>query len=138
MKNIFEKIINLSDDRIDEFEEDIKKVDSKHKGFYKWHETYHQWMIEEVEEAFDEIKEKNSIYLEDELWDVFWDYCCLLQSLQKEWYIENVENVFKRSYKKFSERIDYVRKNDYPSSWKEIKDIQKIEREKEHKEKYWK
>jgi len=133
MKNIFEKIVKLSDDRVDLHMELDKKTGEDNHSI----DVYKKWLIWEIEEAFDEIKEDNSVYLEDELWDIFWTYMTLLQWLKKRWYITSIENVFKRSYKKFSERIDYVRKNDYPSSWKEIKDIQKIEREKEYKEKYW-
>ncbi len=138
MKNIFEKIVKLSDSRIEELEEDSKNDISKHGWFYKWHKTYIKGMEDEVQEWFDEIRENNSVYLEDELWDIFWVYVCLLQSLEKEWYIESVENVFKRCDKKFWERIQYVRDNKYEWAWEEIKKLQKTVREKEHLKKYWK
>jgi len=138
MKKIFEKIITLSDSRIRELVEDSKRENSIHWWFYEWHKTYIKGMNDEVQEWFDEIKKNNSVYLEDELWDIFWVYICLLQSLEKEWYIESVENVFKRCDNKFWERIDYVRNNKYEWAWEEIKKLQKIEREKEHNDKYWK
>jgi len=124
MKNIFEKIVKLSDNRVDLHMELDKKTGEDNHSI----DVYKKWLIWEIEEAFDEIKEDNSVYLEDELWDIFWTYITLLQWLKKRWYIESVEKVFERSYKKFAWRMDYVIKNDYPNSWKEIKDIQKIER----------
>ncbi len=129
MNSIFQKIIALSESRISEFEEDIKKSDSLHKDFYVWYETYLKWIIEEIEEMKDEIKLNNSVYLEDELGDVFWDYVCLLHSLQKRWYISSVEKVFERSYKKFSERIEANRQTDWckRECWKDVKKRQKEE-----------
>lgn len=138
MKNIFEKIVKLSDERIEYFMDDIKKTDSKFKYFFEWYKTYNKAIFEEMEEVQDEVKKENSVYLEDELWDVFWCYCCFLQSLEKEWYITSVEKVFERSYNKFNWRINHMKKNPYQLAWKEIKDIQKKERKKEHEEKYWK
>ena len=133
MKNTFEKIVKLSDDRVDLHLALDKKTGVDNHSI----DVYKKWLVWEIEEAFDEIKKDNSVYLEDELWNIFWTYITLLQWLKKRWYISSVEKVFDRSYKKFNWRLDYVIKNDYPNSWKEIKDIQKIERKKEHNEKYW-
>ena len=134
MKNTFEKIVKLSDNRVD-----LHLALDKKTGVDNYSiDVYKKWLVWEIEEAFDEIKKDNSVYLEDELWDIFWTYITLLQWLKKRWYITSVEKVFDRSYNKFNWRLDYVIKNDYPNSWKEIKDIQKIERKKEHNEKYWK
>ncbi|MDR1944995.1 MAG: hypothetical protein LBQ59_02680 [Candidatus Peribacteria bacterium] len=41
-------------------------------------------MGKEVEEAKDQYKDNNSVYLEDELGDIFWDFFCLTYSLQNE------------------------------------------------------
>lgn len=132
MKNTFEKIIKLSDSRIEEFE----KNKQEHELFYKWPETYVEAVKIEGQEAFDEIRKDNSVHLEDELWDIFWTYACLLQSLEKRWYIESVENVFKRCDKKFGERIPFVRENTYDWAWEVIKKKQKKELKEEHEEKY--
>jgi len=132
MKNIFEKIIKLADKRVDfHIKNDKKNWVEKHSI-----DVYKKWLIWEVEEAFDEIKENNSVYLEDELWDIFWTYIVLLQGLQKKWYITSVEKVFERSFNKFSERLDYVVKNNYDWAWKEIKDIQKNKIKKEHEKNF--
>ena len=134
MKNIFEKILKLSNDRVD-FHIKLDKTTGEDNHSI---DVYKKWLVWEIDEAFDEIKKNNSVYLEDELWDIFWTYINLLQGLQKKWYITDIEKVFERSYNKFNWRLDYVIKNDYPNSWKEIKKVQKEERKKEHEEKYWK
>lgn len=105
-------------------------------NFFKWNETFFEEILKEIEEAKAEVKEKNSVYLEDELWDIFWDYLCLLETLKKEWKIESIENVFKRCYKKFSWRI--IEETWESRNWQEIKKIQKEELKNEHFEKYWK
>lgn len=104
-------------------------------NFFKWNETFFIEILKEIEEAKAEVKEKNSVYLEDELWDIFWDYLCLLETLKKEWKIESIENVFKRCYKKFSWRIN---EETWESrDWQEVKKFQKEELKNEHFEKYW-
>lgn len=102
--------------------------------FYKWHKTYLDWLRDELKEAEDEIMDNNSVHLEDELWDVFWDYLCLLHSLEDEWKITSVEKVFERCYKKFSGRISDEWKN--RGDWGEIKNIQKQELKIEHNRLY--
>jgi len=131
MKNII-KIQELAKSRIQEF------IDTKNK-WYEGHITYVNWIDDEWQEVKDEIKPNNSIYLEDELWDVFWDYMCLLNSLEQEWLISSQEKVFERCYTKFSERIWAVRKSIpwQDDIWKKIKDKQNLEKKKEHKEKHW-
>lgn len=104
--------------------------------FFKWNETFFEEILKEIEEAKAEVKEKNSVYLEDELWDIFWDYLCLLETLKKEWKIESIENVFQRCYKKFSWRI--IEETWESRNWQEIKKIQKEELKNEHLKKYWK
>ena len=118
MKNLIEKINNLSEKRINFYE------NNDDKGFYKWNKTYIDSMIWEIEEVKAEIKDNNSVHLEDELWDVFWTYICLLNSLKEEWLITSVEKVFERSYKKFSWRINEI---DWTNNWEwsEVKKCQK-------------
>jgi NTP pyrophosphatase (non-canonical NTP hydrolase) len=134
MKNLFEKILKLAETRVNLHIKLEKKTWEKKYSI----DVYKKWLIWEIDEAFNEIKKDNSVYLEDELWDIFRTYTVLLQGLQKEWYITDISKVFERSYEKFSWRLDYIIKNDHPNSWKEIKNIQKIEREKEHNTKYLK
>jgi len=43
---------------------------------------------------------------------------------------------FERSFNKFSERLDYVVKNNYDWAWKEIKDIQKNKIKKEYEKNF--
>jgi NTP pyrophosphatase (non-canonical NTP hydrolase) len=131
MQNII-KIKELAKSRIQEF------IDTKNKWYY-WHKTYVDWIDDEWQEAKEEIKPNNTVYLEDELWDVFWDYMCLLNSLEQEWLISSQEKVFERCYLKFSERIWAVRKSIpwQDNIWKKIKEKQNLEKAKEHKEKHW-
>jgi len=131
MQNIV-KIKELAKSRIQEF------IDTKNV-WYKWKETYIDWIDDEWQEAKDEIKPNNSVYLEDELWDVFWNYMCLLNSLEQEWFISSQEKVFERCYKKFSERIWAVRKSIpwQDNIWKQIKEKQNKEKAEEHKIIHW-
>ena len=92
------------------------------------------WFDGEVKEAKDEIKRNNSVYLEDELGDIFWTYMRLLYSLEKEWYID-AKRVFERCETKFRQRVEAV-ENDI--SWDDIKTLQKETLEKEHKKRYLK
>ena len=62
----------------------------------------------EVDEVKAEMKKNNRIFLEDELGDVFWDYLMLLKILEKEGYIDSVENVFTHSFEKFQERYSAI------------------------------
>ena len=121
------KVKDLSEKRIKFFLENWST-------FYKWSQTYVEWIKNELEEVDAEIRENNSVYLEDELWDVFWDYMCLLHSLKNEWKISSIEKVFERSYKKFSERV--WENGDQWHKWAEVKAKQKEELKKEHNKLY--
>ena len=130
MENIA-KIKALAKSRIQEF------IDIK-DPWYKWHSTFIKWIQDEFDEIKQEVKENNTVYLEDELWDLFWDFMCLLNSLEHEWMISSQEKVFERSYKKFSERISEVRKKGkkHNEMWDVVKKKQKLGRKKEHEEKH--
>ena len=80
MDNIIKKLNYISERRIEFFEAGGDKFD-----FYKWSKTYFEQIPLELEEALAENKQNNSVYLEDEFWDVFWDYLCLLNTLKAEW-----------------------------------------------------
>lgn len=112
----------------------IKYLIEKQIPFYEWNKTYLKWLREELEEVEKEIKENNSVYLEDELWDVFWDYLCLLHSLENEWKITSIDKVLERCYKKFGERVGYDW--DWWYNWQEVKDKQKQELKLEHNKLY--
>lgn len=118
-----QKIFKLSHNRIDYL--------SHLRGwtFYKGYQTFLDGMRDEIQETEEEIQSGRKIYLEDELWDVFWDYICLLCSLQDEWRIET-EKVFERCYQKFSERLNQDGSDS--GNWQQIKNSQKAELEKEY------
>lgn len=118
---MIEKIIDLSKVYINFL---IKTNNSR----YKWHETYFKWLQDEILEVKEEIENNRQVYLEDELWDMFWDYCCILKSLEKEWKIDS-SKVFERCYKKMSQRVEGRLKWE---KWDDIKIIQKQELLQEH------
>lgn len=126
-----DKILKLSESR-------IKDLEKHNENWYEWNKTYISWLKDELEEVITELKHNNSVYLEDELWDIFWTYICLLNSLKEEWYITSVEKVFNRCNKKFSERIEWVRwEKNYTWwlrwwIWAKVKAKQKEELLKEH------
>ncbi len=113
----------------------IKILINKKISFYKWSQTYLDWIKDEVEEVKAELRENNTVYLEDELGDIFWNYLCLLHSLEDEWKITSLDKVFERCYKKFSERVWYD--GDWNKDWDEVKKIQKEELKKEHNKFYY-
>lgn len=120
-----EKLLNLAHKRIEYFHT-IRNV----KNWYRWSQTYFDGILGEMDEVKAEYRNNNHIYLEDELGDVFWNYICFLESLQKEWKISSVEKVFERSYTKLSERI--WTQGDWGDSWEEVKSLQKIRLAQEH------
>jgi NTP pyrophosphatase (non-canonical NTP hydrolase) len=73
---------------------------------YKGAPTYFDQIRKEIDEAEAENRDKNQVYLEDELGDVFWDYLMLLNALASEGKISSIEKVFERCHKKFTERIN--------------------------------
>jgi len=67
-----------------------------------------EWLINEVQEVSDELKMNNQVYLQDELWDIFWNYMNFLTLLESQWYISDINTVLQQSFKKFSERTHAV------------------------------
>ncbi len=127
MQNI-EKLLKLADDRV--------RYHIENNGdWFTGHQVFIDSIREEMQEAINEIKTDNSVYLEDELWDVFWWIICLLTTFEHEWLIKR-EKVFERAYNKFSERISYVQWKQQEKSWEEVKKIQKQRRQKEHDDLY--
>ncbi len=94
---------------------------------------YVKHLGKELEEVQTEIKKDNTPYLEDELWDVLWDFLNLAYTLKLEWLIESEESIFKRCEKKFGERVSAIKNW---ISWEEIKTKQKEELNQEYNKKY--
>ena len=128
----YEKLKKLAELRMQYF------IDNKDTlTWYKWSETYFDAVTQEVAETKTEDKQNNTVYLEDELWDVFWTALMLAQSLKAEWKISSIDAVLERAYNKFSERIG----RDWAwgeGNWDEIKAGQKLKRKQEHENKYHK
>lgn len=122
MLNSFRNIWELSERRIAFLRE----------GDNDWYEgstTYFAWIQDEIHEVEKELRAENHVFLEDELWDVFWDYICLLHSLEHEGKIEK-NRIFERIYKKFSERVGEDGRGG--NDWEEVKKRQKEELRREH------
>jgi len=132
-ENIFKQLIQIVDKKF-QLNQTVWEKMFPWENIEKWLKwgTYLDSIIEEVEEAKVEIKPHNSVYLEDELWDILWDYINMLHCFEKEWYI-NQEKVFERCLKKYKKRIDSMQKW---VSWDEIKISQKQELTTEHNIKY--
>ena len=122
--NTFHKLNDLSEKRIEYF---LSKWDDM--TWYQGSKTYWEYLEKEIQEAKNEIN-TNKVYLEDELWDVLWDYLCLLNSLKKEWKIDSIEKVLQRALTKYSWRIN-SENWEYNWNWQEIKKKQKELLEKE-------
>jgi NTP pyrophosphatase (non-canonical NTP hydrolase) len=127
MLSLIQQITTLSQMRIPFF---LQSKNDRYKGS----QTYFQEIRKEIDEAQAENREHNTVYLEDELGDVFWDYMMLLNALASEGKITNVEKVFERCWKKFSGRISESGEN--RSDWNEVKAQQKAELKVEHEKKY--
>ena len=74
----------------------------KKQNWYKWSITYFNGLKDEIEEVSEELKENNSVYLEDELWDILWGYLNFLKWLKEEWKIKSMKSVIQRCEKKYS------------------------------------
>ena len=110
-----QKIIWLSETR-------IPHLIQHGMGGFHGSDTFVEWIENEMIEMKDELRLWNRVLLEDELWDIFWDYICLLENLEQEGKISK-EKVFDRCWTKFSERL----KSDGSDNgdWAEVKKKQK-------------
>lgn len=109
-----------------------KNPDSEYYKKYITGKCYFDFLHDEIQEAKEELQQNNSVYLEDELSDILWNYCSMLQCLEEEWYITQ-ENVIERCFKKYSQRTNGI---ESWVPWEDIKLKQKQELKKEHEEKY--
>ncbi len=90
---------------------------------------------DEVEEVRAEIKEQNSVHLEDELSDIVWDYACVLAQLEHAGYIESAEAVIEHGLTKYSQRAPaFLETSEH--MWDVIKTKQKVELKQRHEELY--
>jgi len=129
MEKIFFEVLELAKKK---YNYHLQKSESDDKHILRTsHIPYLKWIFDEIQEVNNEIKKNNAVYLEDELWDVFYDYINLLYLLEKDWYIFSIESVLDRIRKKFSERVWN------PEQRHIIKQKQKKEMQEEHFLHYW-
>ncbi len=98
-------------------------------------EPYFAEIHSELEEAMAELTKDNVVYLEDELGDIFWDYCLLLSYLENQGYIDSVDAVFAQSVQKYQERAPAMRARSQ-EQWNTIKHAQKDELARRHMSRY--
>ncbi len=90
---------------------------------------------DELEEVEVEIKKNNTVYLEDELADIAWDYACVLASLEDKGLITSAEAVLEHGLEKYHERAPaFIEPSE--DKWEEIKAIQKTTLKNRHQEIY--
>lgn len=56
----------------------------KTRTWSKGSQTYFEELSKELQEVHEELKKGTGPHLEDELGDVLWDFCCLLENLEQE------------------------------------------------------
>ena len=99
-----------------------------------------EWLINEVQEVSDELKVNNQVYLQDELWDIFWNYINFLTLLESQWYISDTKTVLQQSYDKFHERtyavIEKTNKQSSDIARDEVKSMQKKRLQDQHNNLY--
>lgn len=79
--------------------------------------------IDEIYESVDEYRNKNKVFLESEVWDIFWCFLRLVELLDREWAIEK-DKIFDRIITKYSQRVEGLQ---VWTDWEQIKKSQKIE-----------
>lgn len=96
---------------------------------------YLSGLKDEVEEVSVEIKENNTVYLQDELSDIAWDYACVLASLEQRGLIESAEAVLAHGLEKYSQRAPaFLEASE--DHWDAVKMTQKEVLRKRHEELY--
>ena len=130
---MYEKLKQLSENRMKYFASEIENL-----VWYQGSDNFFEELPNEIEEAKEQDKKNNHVYLEDELGDVFWDYLMLLQSLKYEWKITSIDAIMERAYNKFRERVwedGHANVEDW-AEWDRIKKIQKQRLKQEHENIY--
>ena len=94
------------------------------------------WLVEEIDEAKKEYTDKKQVYLEDELCDIVWTVCRIIELLSKQWSIDK-NRIFDRVIKKYTERVYWLKNG---RLWDDIKKDQSKGPGLRHHEqvKYWK
>lgn len=90
---------------------------------------------DEVDEVAAEFKEKNAVYLTDELSDIIWDFFIVLKVCEKAGWIDGVEDVFAHALQKYQERSPALTEAD-DILWDKIKKEQKEKLSLMHQERY--
>ncbi len=57
----------------------------------------------------DQIRANNNVKLEADLWGVLRDFCNMIYTLEKEWYIDSVYSVIERTLETYEERVNGVK-----------------------------
>ncbi|WP_044418246.1 MazG nucleotide pyrophosphohydrolase domain-containing protein [Halarcobacter anaerophilus] len=83
--------------------------------------TYLNELKSEVDEVLEEYEKNRNCFLEEELGDILWDYLNILISVKKEKDID-MKSVFSRALKKYTQRVDAIKKG---QTWAFIKKEQK-------------
>jgi NTP pyrophosphatase (non-canonical NTP hydrolase) len=84
-------------------------------------ETAFDWLLDEIEEAKEEIVAKKKVYLEDELCDVVWTILRIIEILDRDNSVDK-SRIFDRVIKKYSERVYWL------EEWKQWNDIKKVQK----------
>lgn len=124
-----EKLIRLAREHV------ARRVNDPVAGDADSPEAYFEEIHSEIDEAKVEVKENNAIHLEDELGDIFWDYCLLLSYLESHNYIDSVESVLQHALEKFIEREPGMKARS-SELWNEIKQRQKAVLLEKHSSRY--
>ncbi len=96
---------------------------------------YLRGLQDEVAEVTAEILPENSVYLEDELADIVWDYACVLAQLELHGYVDSAEGVIAHGLAKYTERAPaFLEASE--DMWEEVKASQKEKLRQRHEEKY--
>jgi len=69
------------------------------------HVPYMTSLQHSIKTIENEISANRSAHLEDELGDILWDFCNMIYTLKKEWYIDSYHNVWERALDKYEERV---------------------------------
>lgn len=114
---------------------DIARTVAREMGSEKRIEDYLDGVREEVSEVYEELKDGNRVYLEDELADIMWDYANVLALCEQRGLISSVESVMAHGAQKYAERTKATF-NRSQDEWNAIKAQQKEELKKRHIEMY--
>lgn len=99
-------------------------------SWYKGSRTYLDALVSEVKEVEEELDPWRQCFLEDEVGDLLWNLVCLIEHLELEGKV-NKSDIFRRSLKKYTERVTSRAFNE---SWDDVKKRQKLELQREYEQ----